>query len=126
MFRKCCGLGQVYYDNSTEAGYSLQCVNLSGTNHSPSLLNLNPQKLFLTADENQFEYAYKDFDFVTGFPSNCDRYDLEQFKPDETIDQRFYLTESGQLIFHQHFKFLDFKDYCIEELTKHEDFSKVS
>lgn len=104
-------------------GYSFQCLNFSGTNHSPSLLNLNPLNLFLTADDNPLEYADKDFKFITGFPSNCDQIELNEVTDS---DERFYLSGSGQVIFPHSFFYLDFKDYCIEELISYEDFSKVS
>lgn len=124
LFRKCCGLGQVYYDNSTLTHHSVQCVDYSNFNHS--LLNLNPQNLFMTADQNPFEYDNEDFEFVTGLPSNCNELDLLVFSPDLKMDERFYLTGSGQMIFHHKFYYLNFPNYCVEEKILEEDFTKVS
>lgn len=123
LFRKCCDIGQVHNLN-IEADLR-HCVNIRVNSSSSSLLNKDPQHLFLTAYQNPHPYADEDFGFVTGFPSSCEIEEIFAFNPDEGMEKRFYVTGSGKLFPHL-FNFLHFKDYCIKEFVVNEDFSTVS
>lgn len=124
LFPKCCSIGHVYHLDLNEGTF--ECFNYSASSYPPSLLNENPQKLFLTAYQNPLPYDEEDYEIVTGFPSNCNSSTIRYVEPDENIAKRFYLTRSGKLIFPHLFNFLNYKDYCIEEFVMNKDFSQVS
>lgn len=92
----------------------------------PSLLNRNPQEIFLTDYQNPLPYADEDFEFVIGLPTSCEPSSLYNLNPDSKMENRFYISGSGTLVLAHKFMFLNFMDYCIEEYVEDEDFNTVS
>lgn len=102
------------------------CLNNSVNSRPSSLLTANPGHHLWNTVENPLSYTDDDFQFVTGFPSGCDKTSLSYIDIEERVQDVFYVTGSGQLVLPHRFHFMYPNDYCMEEFFIDENFSKVS